>query len=118
MAVALRFAVEMLRMLSGLLIWGSHFLFIYIFTALACARRFYDLDWLGIGIVPWAIALAAVAALGGILSILRPAWRNIRRRPEYATPVFIDWMTVAFGGLGLIAIVLESLPVMLVPICG
>jgi hypothetical protein len=118
MAMALRFAAEMLRMLSGLLIWGSHFLFIYIFTALACARRFHDLNWLGIGIVPWTVALATVAALGGISAILRPAWRNLRRRPEYATPVFIDWMTVAFGGLGLIAVVLEALPMLLVPICG
>jgi hypothetical protein len=115
MAMALRFTIEILRMLSGLLIWGAHFLFIYIFTALACARRFYYLSWLGIGIVPWVVALATVAALGGTLAILWSAWRNLRK--GYATPAFIDWMTLAFGGLALVAILWEALPVLLVPIC-
>jgi len=105
-------------MLSGVLIWGAHFGIVYIFTALACARRFQDLSWLGIGIVSWTVAIASMAAVAGILLILVPAWRNLyRRSPQSATPAFIDWMTVAFGGLALLAIVWEAFPVILVPIC-
>ncbi|HYE35798.1 hypothetical protein [Methylocaldum sp.] len=118
MAAALHFVTNTLRMLSGVLIWGAHFGVVYIFTALACARRFQDLSWLGIDIVSWTVAIATVMAIAGILVILLPAWRNLyHRSPQPATPAFIDWMTVAFGGLALLAIVLEALPVMLVPIC-
>jgi len=118
MGAALRFVIITLRMLSGVLIWSIHFGVIYIFTALACARQFQDLSWLGIGIVPWIVAIATVMAVAGILAILVPAWRNLyHHSPQPATPAFIDWMTIAFGGLALLAIILEALPVMLVPIC-
>jgi hypothetical protein len=118
MALALRFTVETLRMLSGLLIWSAHFLFIYVFTALACARRFQDLDWLGTNIVSWAVGIATVAAVGGIVAVMLPALRVLRHgHSSQGAPDFMRWMTVTFGGLGLIAIVWESLPVLLVPVC-
>lgn len=118
MAAALHFVTNTLRMLSGVLIWGAHFGVVYIATALVCARGVQNLSWLGVGIVAWMVTIATVMAIAWILIILVPAWRNLHRhRPQSATPAFIDWMTVSFGGLALLAIVWVTFPVMLVPIC-
>jgi hypothetical protein len=115
-----RFASATLRMLSGLMIWAAHFLVIYyVFTALACARRFADLSWLGIGVVPWvigAVTLAAAAVtLVVILRAMRDAWLGTSRNNISS---FVPWMTTALGGLALMAILWETLPVLLVPTCG
>ena len=56
------FAHRLLLASAGLLVWGAHFLFVYVFTALACARAFADLRLIGIGIVPMAILAATAAA--------------------------------------------------------
>ncbi|BBA33992.1 uncharacterized protein sS8_2038 [Methylocaldum marinum] len=118
MAAALHFVTNTLRMLSGLLIWAAHFGIVYIATALVCARGFQELKWFGVGVVAWMVAIATTLAVGGILVVLVPAWRDLYRRSSWsATPAFIDWMTVAFGALALLAIVWVTLPVMLVPIC-
>jgi hypothetical protein len=118
MAAALHFVTTTLRMLSGVLIWATHFGIVYIATALVCARGFQNSSWLGIGILAWMIAIATVMAIGGILIVLVPTWRDLYRSSSWsATPAFIDWMTVAFGALALLAIVWVTLPVMLVPIC-
>jgi hypothetical protein len=106
-------------MLSGLLIWACHFGMIYSFTALACARGFWRLNWLGVGIVPWAIGaatLVAVSAASGI-TILSIRYAGERTAQENASR-FVHWMTAAIGALALLAIVWQALPVLLVPTCG
>lgn len=112
---ALHFAVEMLRMLSGPIIWAAHFLFVYVFTALAGARRFHNANGLGASPVTWAVLLATLLAVAGIVMMVLPAWRRIRERPDYGTTAFLSWMTVAFGGLALLAVLWVALPVLLVP---
>jgi hypothetical protein len=117
-----RFTSATLRILSGLLIWAAHFLVIYIFTALACARRFADLSWLGIGVVPWVIGAATLAAAAVTLVVIglavRDARLNTSRNNMNNMSSFVPWMTAAFGGLALMAILWEALPVLLVPTCG
>jgi hypothetical protein len=106
-------------MLSGFLIWAAHFLVIYVFTALACARRFSDINWLGIGVVPWVIGTATLAAATMMLIVIGLAVRNARldtSRNNMSS--FAPWMTAAFGSLALVAILWEALPVLLVPTCG
>ncbi len=119
MPTALRFTRMILRMLSGALIWASHFAVIYIFTALACARGFWDLSWLGIGVVAWVIGAATLAATLAASAISVQAMHAARNRTvqENATG-FVHWMTSAIGGLSLVAIVWEAVPVLLVPTCG
>jgi hypothetical protein len=111
MAVSIFTAVT-LRMFFGVIIWAVHFLVIYGFTALSCARGFHTSQWLGIGIVPWTIGVATVVAVVAIGMIVMPALGT--RRAES----FEDWMTATIGGLAVIAIVWESLPVLMVPTCG
>jgi hypothetical protein len=106
-------------MLSGLMIWAAHFLLIYVFTALACARRFADLSWLGIGVVPWVIGAATLAATAATLVVIGLAVRDTRSSTSRNnTSSFVPWMTAALGGLALMAILWEALPVLLVPACG
>ena len=69
--------------------------------------------------MPWAIGgftlVAAAAALVTIWLALRDApWRT----PHSETAQFLRWMTAAFGGLTLLAVLWEALPVLLVPVCG
>ncbi len=105
-------------MLSGLMIWAAHFLMIYVFTALACARRFADLSWLGIGVIPWVIGTATLAAAAATLVVIGLAVRDARSSAsQNNTSSFVPWMTAAFGGLALMAILWEALPVLWVTTC-
>ena len=97
------FVTTTVRMFSGVLVWAAHFLLIYGFTALACARDFA-------AAVPWGIAIATVAALMILLVVMRGA---IRTAPE-----FVEWMTISVGAIAIVAMVFESLPMIWVPICG
>jgi hypothetical protein len=112
------FASATLRMLSGLLIWAAHFLAIYAFTALACARHWSQASWLGIGVIPWVIGAATLAAATTTLVVIWLALRNTRSSASRNNASsFLPWMTAAFGGLALMAILWEALPVLLVPTC-
>lgn len=113
------FVGAMLRMLSGLLIWATHFVLLYVFSALACARGFWGWRWLGIGVVPWFVGVATLAAVAAVLIV---AVRSLRyaggRLPPENASRFVHWMTAAIGGLSLLAILWNAMPVLLVPVCG
>jgi hypothetical protein len=106
-----RFTSTTLRMFSGVIIWAAHFTVIYGFTALACARGFAELQWLGVGIVPWTVGGATLIAVTATLVMGVPAARAARAS-------FENWMTAGVAGLALIAIVWETWPVIMVPTCG
>src|SRR3546814_11085129 len=105
--------------LAGRLIWAAHFLLIYGFAALACARGFADVRLLGAGVVPLivgaatAVAILAVAAML-LLALLGPGKENAAAR---GGPRFLRWMTALVSGLSLVAIVWTGLPVLLLPAC-
>lgn len=111
-----------LLLLSGLLIWAAHFTFVYVFNALACARHFADARILGVGIMPAAIGGATIVALGAIgFCLLLSNWAR-SREPEQANEVpvnnFMNYMTVAVGALGAVAVVWSGLTVLFIPPCG
>lgn len=88
---------------SGVIVWALHFAAIYGFTALACAR--------GSG----ALVVPAIAALSGVavVAALAIVVAGLRRRHE-----FEGWLAAALAGFALLAIVYESLPAAIVPVCG
>jgi hypothetical protein len=88
---------------SGALVWAAHFTALYGFTALACGRGFA-------GAVPWVAGGATLAAIGALGLI---AWRHRGRRDE-----FNAWLTLALAGLALLAVVYETVPLFIVPICA
>ena len=91
-----------LWMAAGAFVWAAHFALAYGITAWACARGVPRA-------VPWAVAIAGVAALATLVAIVA------RSRRERAT--FVGWMTLAGAGLALIAVVYESLAVVVLPVC-
>ncbi len=113
------FTCASLRILSGALIWALHFAVIYSFTALACARGFWEASWLGVGVVGWAIGMATFVAVLAVSAIGVQALRSARSRGAQENAMaFVHWMTMGIAWLSLVAIVWEAVPVLLVPACG
>ena len=98
-------------------VWALHFLAIYGFTALACARN-APTGLLGIHAVPWLVGGATVVATSLLLSTIWTAVRNGRHRASTDATVFVHWLTAATACIVLIAIAWETLPIFLVPVCA
>lgn len=98
-----RFAPAMLTALGGLLVWATHFGVIYGATGIACARDVPEL-------APWSIGIATVLALGSLGALGLPRLRKPHRD-------FVDWLRGATAGIGVVAILWQALPVLMVPIC-
>lgn len=109
------FVSTTMRMTGGLLTWAAHFAVIYGLTALACARGFADAAWLGVGVVSWGIGIATVVALAAIALLTAGAVRTAAKSAR--GPVFRDWMTMAMGAAGVVAVIWQTIPVLIVPVC-
>jgi hypothetical protein len=118
-STAAAFIRTAVRILSGVLIWGGHFLFIYATTAVMCARG-WDADrWFGVSPLPTIIGAASVAAVAIAGWMTARAVRSARHPgPPDRTAHFVDWMTAAICALALVAIAWETLPLLLLPSCA
>lgn len=103
----------LLAMFSGPLIWAGHFLAVYVFVALACARGFSGIAWLGVNISQWAISVLTCAALVAIGAIVVAHARRKGNGME-----FVPWSTVTLGLLSAISVVWTAVPAYFVPVCG
>jgi hypothetical protein len=116
------FIRKSLFMIGGLLIWGAHFSIVYVFNALACARRFAGLSYFGFGIVPLTVSVATIIALLATLAVLLLAlWqRGPARGSRDERPVddFMRYTTITIAGLSLVAIAWNGLPALMIPPCG
>lgn len=108
-----------LRTTSSLLIWAAHFLLVYGYTGLVCARRGAPLPWLSPALVPWAIGLATILAAGATTAIIFASLRIIARAraPADTNPGLEHWLTAAFGILALVAILWQAMPAALMMAC-
>ncbi|MGY6215536.1 hypothetical protein ACW73L_10280 [Methylolobus aquaticus] len=107
------------RILSGVLIWGGHFLFIYATTAVVCARGWDAERWLGVSLLTGVIGAATVAA--GVIAgwMIARAVRSARhQRVSDGSAHFVDWITAALCALALVAIAWETLPLLLLTNCA
>lgn len=109
---SLPFAATALRMNAGTIAWAVHFGVIYGFTGLACARRYAESGELWIALVPWVITVASVIAAGVTLRFVVPLLRSGGKAS------FVDWMSGWVAAFALLAIVLEAIAVLWVPVCG
>jgi hypothetical protein len=116
------FVAALVAMLAGLLIWAAHFLLVYGFTALACARRFAAAELFGIGVVPLAVGIVTVVAALATAAVLLLAVNDLGPSPPErdatAAPHFMRWMTAGIAGLSLAAIVWEGLTAAIIPACA
>jgi hypothetical protein len=115
MMIASLFTRSFLKMFSGPIIWIIHFVSIYGFNGLLCARPFLQQEWAGLSLSDWVILFASAAALLAIGGINLRAWRADMDADNKA---FARWMTAGLGLLSAFAVILEAVPVFLVPECA
>jgi hypothetical protein len=111
-----RFGCTAVLMVGGLLIWIVNFVFVYTFTAVACARGFARLQVAGVGIVPATTVLASVISGFATGWLLRNAIR--KRAAADDSERFIRFTTLATGAIALVALVLVTLPPLLIGSCS
>ena len=115
---------SLFSLIAGPLIWSVHFLAIYIFTAIACARGFFDAEILGIRIVPLVGSALSLIAIALIADALYVSWRRWRGDGAGGAPPppyggndrasrqrFIAYAGLLLSGIALIATVWQTLPV-------
>lgn len=87
---------------SGVLVWAAHFMLVYGWAALACARGYAALP-------PWVVGVLSLAAAALCGALALHFWRT-RARFERA-------LGGGLAALALVAILWESLPLAMVPPC-
>lgn len=106
------FTTTALRVSAGIVIWAAHFGVIYGYTGLACARRLAESGAAWVALVPWVIGGATAAAVGVALVVATPVLRSPRTAP------FVEWLAGWVAALAVVAMVLEAIAVLWVPVCG
>lgn len=108
------FSRVFLVMLAGPIIWAVHFLFIYAVNGVACARPAMHDTWAGLSVSSWIIVAASLLALCAMALIYL---RHHARMPQLAHPGFLSWLAGGLNLLSAVAVVWETMPVLLVPAC-
>jgi hypothetical protein len=115
------FTPTFLYLTAGLVIWAVRFLAAYIFTALACARGWADAAVGAVGLVPAVVGLFTLIAVAACAAVLFRAAVQLRaapRGPAEENFRFIHLMAGSIAALALLAIIWETLPVFVIPICN
>jgi hypothetical protein len=98
---------------SALLTWAAYFLFVYVGTALACARGLADDSRIAeFRLVPAAAGIAFVVALVVTVAFTVAAWRR-RRSATAPSRRFVGFVSWALGLLALAALAWTTLPLLL-----
>jgi hypothetical protein len=108
------FTRDILRLFSGPIIWAIHFLTVYGFTGVLCARPALHHAWLGISLFAWGIGAATLVAITAVALLHFRDWRARLRAHQS------DFLHLTASGLGLlsiVAIIWETMPVFIVPAC-
>jgi hypothetical protein len=98
---------------AGFGIWAAHFGAIYAVNALACER--------GLGIARAAIGGLTVLAAAALLLLL---WQALRRLDApldeggEAEPRFTRWFAAGAAALGLLGVLFQAAPALVLPSCG
>jgi hypothetical protein len=104
---------DLLLLFAGPIVWGLHFLAIYGFTGVACARPAAGPQWLGLPWEGWVVIAAGLVAAAVLAACLRARPRsNLVHNRE-----FLRATGLSLNGLALLAVVWETLAVVLLPGC-
>lgn len=99
-------------MAAGPAVWALHFLIIYAFAALACARGFSHATLWAVGGTTAVAVIALVAIM--LRALARATEGSLSAEPQR----FPYWTACGFAALSLLAVAWETLPVLLLPPCG
>jgi hypothetical protein len=105
------FTLTSLRVSAGVIIWAVHFAVIYGYTGLACARRLEATGETWVALVPWVVGIATVGGVLLALAFVAPAVRASRR-------AFVEWMSGWVAAFAVLAMILEGIAILWVPLCG
>jgi len=122
---------SLFSLIAGPLVWTGHFLTLYIFTAIACAKGFFHDEMLGVRVVQLCGAAVTVVAVVLILDTMMLFYRRWRGRsdgqpapspPHDANDVasrrrFMAHAGFLLSGLALIATIWETLPIVFFATC-
>jgi hypothetical protein len=104
---------DLLLLFAGPIVWGLHFLAIYGFTGVACARPGAGMQWLGLSWQGWVVIAAGLVAAAVLIACLRARPRsNLVHNRD-----FLRVTGLSLNGLALLAITWETLAVLLLPGC-
>ena len=116
-----RFLSKMTFMTGGFIIWATHFVVVYVFNALACARFFAGVDVLGFGIVPLTLTVLTVLALLATAWVMLKGygWGGPMRGEAHDDPSsrFVRHMTLTIGALSLVAIFWQGIVTLILIPC-
>ena len=107
------FTHDFLLLFSAPLVWALHFVAIYGFTGILCARPGANAPWLGLSVATWVLIAAGLAAAAAIVACLAVAPRDAVRENRR----FMRWVARGLGGLAIVAIAWETMSVLLIPGC-
>lgn len=107
------FTHDFLLLFSAPLIWGLHFVAIYGFNGVLCARPGANASWLGLSVATWVVVAAGLAAAAAIVACMAVAPRDAARENRR----FMRWVARGLGGLAIVAIAWETMSVLLIPSC-
>ena len=123
---------SLFAVIAGPLVWTVHFLTLYVFTAIACAKGFFDDEILGVRVVQLFGGAVTVVAVALILDAMMLAYRRWRGMPADGRPAplpphdkndidsrrrFMAYAGLLLSGLALIATIWETLPVVFFATC-
>ena len=115
------FTPTFLYMLAGLILWAVRFLAAYSFTAIACTRGWSDAVLAGIDAVPLGVGLLTLASALGCAAVLARAVPRLGFTASDADAEentrFVHFIAATVAALALLAVIWETLPVFLVPVC-
>jgi hypothetical protein len=123
---------SLFTLIAGPLVWTVHFLSLYVFTAIACAKGFFYDEILGVRVVQLFGAAVTVVAIVLILDALVLSYRRWRGIPADGQPAplpphdkndvasrrrFMAYAGLLLSGLALIATIWETLPLVFFTTC-
>jgi hypothetical protein len=114
-----RFMPTLFFLIGGFAIWAAHFLVIYGYAGLLCARpEWARLQFLDVGAVPLGVAAATTAALLALAVLLAWILRSRARIAGMTEPRFLPVLSAGGAGLAAIAIIWEGIfSILTVPAC-
>jgi hypothetical protein len=109
-----RFSTRLVFVLGGLIVWGAHFLLIYPFNAIACTRGF------AAAAPPTILALTTLAlvALGAIVYAAARNRGPIGGASGDPNQALLRTLATGIALLAGVAVILETLPVLMIPPCA
>jgi hypothetical protein len=123
---------SLFSVIAGPLVWTAHFLTLYVFTAIACAKGFFDDEILGLRVVQLFGGAVTAVALLLILDAMMLSYRRWRGMPWDGRPGplpphdtndihsrrrFMAYAGFLLSGLALIATIWETLPIVFFAAC-